>query len=294
MEAVTFIGLGQMGATLARLALAQGRRVTVWNRTPTRAEPLVRSGAQPAATPAEAVAAGDVIVVCVHDYAASDAILRTPAVEARLAGRVLLQLTTGSPQEARDSEAWARRLGAEYLDGAIQAAPAQMGREDAVILVSGDEATHRRLEPLLRVFGGPSYLGAQAGAAAIMDMATLSYVYGSIVGFVQGAHLAQAEGLRVDAYASLVSAMAPAMVEFLVHEGGVIQSGDFAVSQSPMRINIEATERIARVARQAGISTEFPSFVAELFRRADAAGYGNEELAALIKVFRPGARPPSA
>src|SRR5690606_37357618 len=69
MKRATVIGLGQMGSTLARLLLDSGYRVTVWNRTAAKAEPLVARGAELAPTALAAVSASRVVVVCVHDYA---------------------------------------------------------------------------------------------------------------------------------------------------------------------------------------------------------------------------------
>src|SRR5688572_30645343 len=164
---ISVIGLGKMGSTLARLLLRQGYRVTVWNRTTDKASPLVQDGALLAPSAAAAVAASPVVVVCVYDYKAANEILGAKAVASALAGRLLLQLTTGSSQEARESEAWARKHGADYLDGAIQAAPSQMARPDTTILVSGAKTAFHRSEPLLKVFGGNiKYLGEQAGAAS--------------------------------------------------------------------------------------------------------------------------------
>lgn len=276
-----------MGATIARLLLGAGYRVTVWNRTAARAEPLVREGAILAPDPASAVAASPVSVVCVYDYRATNEILASAEVEKALVGRLLVQLTTGGPQEARDAEAWAHGRGAAYLDGAIQAAPEQMGRPDTTLLVSGAEAAFRRGEPVLRVLGGNvKYLGANVGAAAAMDLATLSYVYGTALGFFQGVLFAEAEGFGADEYGAIVAEIAPGSGEFLKHEGAVIRSGDFSVSQSPLSISVEATERIARAARDAGIDAAFPEFVSGVLRRADEAGYGEEEAAAIIKVLR--------
>lgn len=78
----------------------------------------------------------------------------------------------------------------------------------------------------------------------------------------------------------------PSFGEFFKHEGAVIQSGSYQVSESPLRISVEATERLAQAARDAGINAEFPTFVAALFKRALAAGYGEQEVAAMIKVLR--------
>jgi len=287
MKSATVIGLGQMGSTLARLLLDSGYRVTVWNRTAAKAEPLVAQGAVLAASALAAVSASRVVVICVHDYAATHDILGADDTVAALTGKVLVQLTTGSPVEARESDAWAVAHGSGYLDGAIQAAPSQMGRPDTPILLSGNEATYREHEALLRVFGGGlSYLGPDPGAAAAIDMATLSYIYGASIGFFHGARIAEAEGFPVDQYGALVAGIGPTFADFLKYEGEVIQSGDFSVGESPLSISVEATERIARAARASGINDEFPSFASDLFKRAAEAGLGGEEIAAIIKVLR--------
>jgi 3-hydroxyisobutyrate dehydrogenase-like beta-hydroxyacid dehydrogenase len=119
-----------------------------------------------------------------------------------------------------------------------------------------------------------------------MDAATLSYVYGAMLGFIHGARVCEKEGFRVDAYGDIVAAISPSFGEFFRHEGRVIQSDDFAVSESPLAISVEATARLAQLARESGINAEFPAFVSGLFQRAAAAGYGQEEAAALIKLLR--------
>ena len=284
---ITVLGLGSMGQTLVRLFLDKGYEVTVWNRTAGKADALAARGAVAARSAADAVRASPVAVMCVYDYRAADAILAMEGVAAALDGRLLVQLTTGSPQDAREAEAWAHRQGASYLEGAIQAAPDQMGQPDTPILVSGAEAAFRAAEPLLQVLGGGIvYLGGKASAAAAMDLATLSTIYGTLLGFLHGARVAEHEGFDVAEYGRIVAGIMPTFAGFLQHEGGVIQSGDFAISQSPMRISIEATQRILQTAQQAGINTEFPAFAAGLFKRADAAGLGGEEVAALIKLLR--------
>jgi 3-hydroxyisobutyrate dehydrogenase-like beta-hydroxyacid dehydrogenase len=236
---------------------------------------------------ASAIAASPIVVMCVYDYAAARAIFEPKEIASAMAGRLIIQLTTGSPEDAQSSERWVHGHGAEYLDGAIQAAPSQMARPDTTILVSGAETAFRRGEALLSVFGGNiKYLDAKVSAAAAMDLATLSYVYGATIGFFHGALICENEGIRVDTYGKIVAEIAPAFGDFLRHEGSVIQSGNFAVSESPLSISVEATERLVQTARATGINTEFPIFAASLFKRAHAAGYGGEEAAAVIKVLR--------
>ncbi|WP_332875253.1 NAD(P)-dependent oxidoreductase [Variovorax sp. IB41] len=284
---ISVIGLGSMGVTIARLYLEQGYKVTVWNRTAQKADALVAKGAVLARSAAEAVRAAQVAVMCVYDYRAAEAILAMEGVAAAMDGRLLVQLTTGSPSDARDAELWAHRQGATYLEGAIQAAPDQMGQPDTPILMSGAQAVFREAEALLKVLGGGTvYLGETASAAAAMDLATLSTIYGTLLGFMHGARIAEHEGFDVAEFGRIVAGIMPTFAAFLQHEGSVIQSGDFKISQSPMRISVEATQRILQTAEDSGINTEFPAFAAGLFKRADAAGLGGEEIAALIKLLR--------
>ena len=284
---ISVLGLGSMGLTIARLYLDQGYKVTVWNRSSEKADALVAKGAVLARSAAEAVRAAKVAVMCVYDYRAAEAILAMEGVAAAMDGRLLVQLTTGSPTDARDAELWAHRQGATYLEGAIQAAPDQMGQPGTPILMSGAQAVFREAEPMLKVLGGGIvYLGEKASAAAAMDLATLSTIYGTLLGFMHGARIAEHEGFDVAEYGRIVAGIMPTFAGFLQHEGSVIQSGDFKISQSPMRISVEATQRILQTAHEAGINTEFPTFAAGLFQRADAAGLGGEEIAALVKLLR--------
>lgn len=288
MNGVTVLGLGAMGLTIARLFVERGRKVTVWNRTPGRAADLVQQGATLAESAEAAIRAGGALVVmCVYDYKAAVAILETPGVAEAIAGKTLVQLTTGSPSEARKALSWARQHGANYLDGAIQAAPSQMGKDDTPILLSGSEAAFREVEAVLKdLAGNIAYLGDKIEAAATMDLATLSYVYGAYIGFVHGARIAESEGLDVGRYGKLVNQISPSFGAFFEYEAGVIESGDFAITESPLRISVEATRRILHNSVEAGINTEFPALAANLLERADAAGLGDQELAALIKVLR--------
>lgn len=284
---VTVIGLGQMGSTLARLLLQKDYHVTVWNRTNAKANSLLEAGARVADNIVSAVQASPIIVICVFNYRAADKILDNPEVTAALAGRTLVQLTTGSPTEATRSEAWANAAGADYLDGAIQVAPEQMARPDTTIFVSGAARAYAASEGILKVFGGNiKYLGNRVSAAAALDLASLSYLYGSLLGFFHAARICESEGFPVDLLGGIISEISPGFAEFIRYESGVLQAGNFAVSQSPLSISVEATERILKASQEYGINTEVPKLAAEFFKHAEQAGYRDEELASLIKVFR--------
>jgi 3-hydroxyisobutyrate dehydrogenase-like beta-hydroxyacid dehydrogenase len=287
MGDVTVIGLGPMGFALAELALKAGKRVSLWNRSPGKAAPLIERGAALAATPAAAIAASPVTLVCVYDYDAVETILTGADVAAALRGRLLVNLGTGSPDDARHIEALVHRHGGRYLDGAIQAAPSQMGQDNTPVLVSGPAFAFAEAEPVLRILAGNIvHLGDDVGAAAAMDLSTLSYVYGAYAGFLHGARIAESVGIDVAAYGKLVNAISPSFGAFFEHEGRVIASGDFRITESPLRISIPAVRRILLTSERLGLNTELPALVDGWLRKAEVAGLANEEVAAAIKVLR--------
>lgn len=292
MNAVTVVGLGAMGATIAKLFNDKGRKVTVWNRTSDKADAPALAGVAVAPTAEAAIAASPLVVMCVYDYTAVNSILAPPGVAKAIGGKTLVQLTTGSPADAHESGAWMAAHGAAYLDGAIQAAPSQMGKADTPILISGNQGAFAQWKPVLDDLAGNYVnLGAKIEAAATMDLATLSYVYGAFVGFLHGALIAESEGLDVARFGKLVSDISPSFGAFFAHEGQVIQSGDFRITESPLRISVEATQRIHDFSKSRRLNTDFPDLANRLLQRAHAAGLGNEELAALIKVMRASAQP---
>jgi 3-hydroxyisobutyrate dehydrogenase-like beta-hydroxyacid dehydrogenase len=287
MSEVSVLGLGPMGYALAATLRKNGRRVTVWNRTRARAEPLLAGGAAWTASPAEAIGASPVSIVCVADYAVSDELLRTEQLAPLLSGKLLVQLSTGTPTAARDAERWTRALGAQYLDGAILAVPSQMGGPESSILASGEQGAFQRAEVLLRALA-PSviYLGADAGAAAARDLAVLSYLYGAVVGFYHGARILEVERQSVGEFGRLVADIAPTLGAMISHEGQLIHEDRYENPENTLAVSARALKLILRQAREAQINDELPRFASDLFERAVAAGHGEEALAAVMKVLR--------
>lgn len=284
---ISIIGLGPMGVKIAQLYLQKGYEVTVFNRTAAKADPLVAQGAKLAAKIHQAIAASPLSIVIVHDYEVSKNLFSSIETDHALAGKIIVQFTTVSAQEARESERWFNDQLAYYIGGAIQVAPDQMAQADTTILLSGNKGKYTEIGNTLSVLGGNlKYLGENIAAAAALDTATLSYVYGAAMGFFHGALIAENENFDVAEYGKIIAEIAPGMGAFLMHEGAVISSNDFSISQSPLAISVGATERMLSTAKLSGINSEFPQFAANWLKRAKEAGYEQEEFAALIKTLR--------
>ena len=227
MSDITVIGLGLMGAALARSIQAAGHRMTVWNRSPGKMLPFVEGGAAAAADLASAVAASPVVLICIDDYVATNALLRSDDIAPLLAGRTVIQLSTGTPREARESAGWMAAQGATYLDGAILAGPDDIGTARAIILLSGQAAAYDRSGGLLACLADDvRYLGGNVGAASALDLAWLCDAYGRFLAVTHAAHLCEVEGVGVDAFASLFGARSTTRrYADVIHAGAFDQRG---------------------------------------------------------------------
>ena len=164
MADVTVLGLGAMGAALAKVLLKAQHRTTVWNRSRAKAELLAQEGALVARkTIGEAVSSSSLIIACLDSYATTHALLLSDDIKARLPGRTIVQLSTGSPHEARDALAMFTKEGTSYLDGAIMAYPEEIGQPNAMILLSGSEFTYQNHKQTLGALGGDlRYVGVSS------------------------------------------------------------------------------------------------------------------------------------
>ncbi|MEN3221698.1 NAD(P)-binding domain-containing protein [Mycolicibacterium porcinum] len=282
---VSFLGLGAMGSQLARTALNAGYPTSVWNRTAARVSPLVEEGADALATPAEALGA-DLIVVCLFDQASVHEVL--DPVADRLAGRRLLNLTTTSPEGARELARWAAGHGAEYLDGGIMATPEMIATPQSAILYSGSAAVFEDHRTFLELWGSAEYFGDDPGMASLYDLALLSAMYVMFAGFVHGAAMVGAAGVPAKEFAARTAAWLPALMPAIAEYATVIDAGDYTVPGQQSLYFSDLTD-IVNASRDQGISTEVIDMVQRLIHRQIDAGHGDEGFARIFESVKNGA-----
>ena len=286
MSTVSILGLGAMGGAIANVFLQAGRDVTVWNRTAAKMHPLVEGGATGVASPAEAVRQSNVIVVCIDDYTATWALFEEHGLGPLFAGKTLIQFSTGTPAEARATETGAGQHGTRYLDGAILAYPREIGGS-ALIAISGRQASYDTVAPLLADLSSDvRYLGESIGAAAGLDIAVMSYYIMSHLGLVQAALIAESEGVRRDLLASILVDSLPSDTEEIAHLGEVLQNDDYADPGASLSVYASILDGILAHSAERGLDSRIAEFAGSLYREGVAAGFGDEEVVALIKILR--------
>lgn len=287
MTDISIIGLGAMGHALASAFLKEGHRVTVWNRTPGKAADLLAGGAREAASAGEAAAAGDLVVMCVLDYAVADTLVE--AAGPALSGRTLVNLTNGTPAQARATAARVAALGARYLDGGIMATPPMIGGEHAFILYSGEDAAYSAHEELLATLGKPVHLGADAGLASLYDLALLSGMYGLFAGFLHALTLVRSEGVTAQSFAPMLGSWVGAMMEALPDYAERIDSGNHARDVvSNLAMQTTAMENILAASRELGVDGALLAPLLPLMRRRIEDGFGTDEVSGVFELIRAG------
>jgi 3-hydroxyisobutyrate dehydrogenase-like beta-hydroxyacid dehydrogenase len=282
MSDVTVIGLGNMGSALARALLENVRTVTVWNRSPEKAVPLLNKSAVLAPSAVAAIESSPIVLVCVTNYAAANQILDD--VAPRLSGKLLVQFTTGSPKEARAIETWAHGYQAEYLDCAITGSPSSIGTPNAHILVAGQKAAFQKAEPILRILAdNVDYKGELIGLASAWEMIYIMHYYGMFLSLFHSVQICQAEGIPPEEYMILLEKQGKSYEKWLCEN---IQSGNYQETAAPLELWAGGIQQIAQHAQDSNIHAEFPLLAARLFQKAMEAGYGREEVSALFKVLR--------
>lgn len=282
---VTVIGLGLMGQALAGAFLKDGHPTTVWNRSADKAEQLVAQGATLADSVGDAVAASPLVVVCVSDYEAVHELL-DPLGDV-LAGRVLVNLTSGTSKQARETAEWAAQRGNTYLDGAIMAIPPVIGTADAVILYSGPQSAFDMHEPALKSLGaGTIYLGVDHGLSSLYDMALLGIMWSILNGFLQGAALLGTAKVDATTFAPLANTMIKVVTEYVSAYADQIDDGKYPALDSTIDTHLAAMEHLIHESESIGINAELPRFVKALTDRAVAEGHGGDSYAAMIEQFR--------
>ncbi|MER7011334.1 NAD(P)-binding domain-containing protein [Saccharopolyspora sp. NPDC000359] len=284
-KAVSVLGLGDMGTALADALLAAGHRVTVWNRTAAKAEPLVVKGATRADTAADAVLASQLVVVCLLDYDSVSQVL-APRTDV-LAGRTLVNLTNGTPGQAREMATWAADHGADYLDGGIMAVPPTIATPAAFVLYSGPSGAFDTARPVLDAFGGSHYLGEDPGLAPLHDIALLCGMYGMFGGALHAFALVRSAGRSAAEFAPMVRRYVETMGVHAEAMAARIDAGDYANDvTSNLAMQAAAYGNFLVAAEEAGVSTELITPVHSLLQRRVADGHGHEDTASLVELLR--------
>ncbi|MFE6621144.1 NAD(P)-dependent oxidoreductase [Streptomyces sp. NPDC008086] len=283
-QPVTVIGLGPMGHAMASTFLDNGHQVTVWNRTASRADDLVAKGAVLAPTPAEALSASELVVLSLTDYDAMYAILE-PATQA-LAGRTLVNLSSDTPEKAREAARWAARHGAEYLTGGVQASPTGIGQPESFTFYSGSRPVFEAAKETLDVLTKTDYRGEDPGLAALYYQLQLDVFWTTALAYLHALAVADAHGISAQDMLPYLSGTVGSMPDFFGFYTPRIDAGEHPGDVDRLAMGVASVDHVVQTAKDAGVDAALPAAVLEIFRRGITAGYAADSFTSLIETFK--------
>lgn len=251
---------------------------------------MAKAGAAVAPTAAEAIAASPVTLVCLWDFAAADQVLAVPDVERTLDGRVLVQLSTGSDEEATRQAEWLRDRGASFLAGGIMCYPRAVGAPDTIVLYSGDSDVFEEHRDLLAIVApAQRHVGDRPGDVANLYTAVWGFYFAAMGGLLDGLAFTDTCGLSRRAIKDMIAPMAGKLVEGALDAINRVETSNFTGDQATVAGHVDGLESTCAQIRERGLEPRMlDAFIGQL-KVATERGRGNDDIAAVAECLLPSA-----
>jgi 3-hydroxyisobutyrate dehydrogenase/2-hydroxy-3-oxopropionate reductase len=288
MRAIGFVGLGAMGARMARRLVDAGHEVRVWNRTAAKAEPLAAAGAAVAASAAEAAAGSELAITMVRDAAALREVTDGPTglLAGLRPGSLLVEMSTVGPAAVRELAA---RLpsGAALLDAPVLGSVDEAEDGTLSIFVGGAEGDFRRASAVLQTLGEPLHVGP-LGSGAAAKLVANSTLLATISALGEAVALGDALGLERDVTFAVLDATP--LAAQAARRRPALEADDFP-ARFPLSLARKDADLILAASMEAGLDLGAAAAARARLAEADDAGWGDRDysavLAWLLRLTRP-------
>ncbi len=279
------LGMGRMGHALAERLLGGGHEVTIWNRSPHKADDLLAKGARHAVTPAAAAEqTGATFTSLADDAAVRSVVTAQDGVAAALGDSVLIDASTVSPETTADL---AEAVGGRLLASPILGSPTAVVAGEAGYLIGGPRELYERLAPAYEVLAGETrrvYVGEDARVASTLKLLSNYLLMSGIAALAETVATAQAVALPnelIREYFSQLPLIAPALRNRLDD----IISGDH---QGWFSTTLGAKDvRLAdELARAHGVLLPLADAVKRRFEEAATQGWADADIGAVVELLR--------
>lgn len=285
MTPVAFLGLGSMGAAMARRIVAAGLPTTVWNRNPERAAPFAAIGAFLAKTPREAAARADIVCTMLADPVAVESVASGPdGLVAGLAeGTLWLDFSTVTPATSRAFAARARKKNARFCDVPVAGSVKPAADGTLRILAGGDAADLERGRPVLEaVSKSVLHFGAVGQGSAMKLVNNLLFgvtlaAFGEALGLAKQLGLPEKETTDYLLSIPSVSPYLKAKMDFLA-AGGEPPAFSLNLMEKDLRLMVEAGGGPSSAAVVEAARSDY--------ERARKAGLGEKDFAHVLNFLK--------
>lgn len=287
MSHIAVLGLGAMGRRMAANLLKAGHQVTVWNRTPKAAEPLLSQGAAQAATPRDAAAGADFVLAMVRDDAASATVwldAETGAFAGMRPGAIAMDSSTLSVDWIKKLGAEAASRGVTLLETPVSGSLPQADAAQLIFLVGGSEAACKKAEPVLLAMGSAVNHTGDIGTGALTKLATNALLGVQVTAIAELIGMLRRNGADAQKIMGIIAGTA-VWSTYAQRAIGALLSGE-----APVMFPVELIEKDFGYALDAaGSPAAAPTIAAarSVFQRGMNEGLGDANLTSVAKLFLP-------
>lgn len=279
-----FVGLGVMGQPMA-LNLARAAQLVVWNRSPGRAEPLRRAGAEVARTAEEVFDRARIVFLMLSDEAALDGVLRrsTRQFVLTVAGHTIVHMGTTSPSHSRGLAGEIHAAGGSYVEAPVSGSrtPAEAG--ELVAMLAGEREVVEEVRQLLRPVCRETFACGSVPNALLLKLAVNIFLIAMVTGLAEAEHFADRHGLDPQLFRAVVDAgpMASSVSRGKVRK---LVERDFSV-QAAVDDVLENNRLIVTAARRARLASPLLDVCHALYGEAVGLGLGGADMAAVVRAI---------
>ena len=285
---IAFLGLGLMGSGMANRLLSAGFPLAVFNRNPQKAAPFAAAGAKAAASPREAAAGAEVILSMLADDNAARAVWlgENGALAAAAPGTVLLESSTVTVGWIGELAAAAAARGCELLDAPVTGSKTHAAVGELCFLVGGSGVTLEKARPVLAAMSRAIVHLGPTGSGALLKLIN-NFLCG-----VQAASLAEAlalierSGLDRGKALEILTSGAPGSP--LIKTLSARMTGPDYTPNFPLRLMAKDLAYASQEGRRHSLDLTTVATALEVFKKAIAAGHGDEDMSAVIEPLRKG------
>lgn len=285
MSRIGFLGLGTMGRGMVANLMQAGHEVSVWNRTPGRADELTAKGAKEAPTPQDAVAGAEFVMYCLADDEAVQHLVHGEDGLAVTApeGALVVDLSTVDPETtAASHEAYAAR-GVRFLDAPVFGSKGEAAAGGLWIVVGGDEEDLRRASPVLEPLAASIHHMGPVGAGTTMKLVGNLIVAAQLEALGESLTLAKRAGLDLERVLDVVR-VTDFRSPIFEGVGPAVLRDDYTTNFS-LRLMQKDAHLIGALTERLDLDLPGLDATTRTIERAVDAGHGDENASALIKVL---------
>jgi 3-hydroxyisobutyrate dehydrogenase len=278
--------MGTMGAAMAANLARARAELTLWNRTPGRAEAVVALGATEAGSPAALAAASDVIVLCLSDTPDVAAVLFGPGgvAEGIRAGSLVVDCSTISPEASRGFASRLAAQGVGFVDAPVSGGSEGAQKGTLTIMCGGSESDVERARPILAAMGKTITHMGQVGAGQATKAVNQVILAGTYLGVAEGLVLAIKAGLDAE---RVVEALSGGAAGSWVLQN---RSGRMIADEYPLGFRIALHRKdlgiALELARQVGAALPVAGLAEQIENGLIAQGHGDDDNSALARAIR--------